>query len=262
MGGQDIDKRSGEGLPPRSVRRRPAAEPGKTVSPTATARAEVAATTSPRARRWGRGLAVGLACLGVLGLGVYFGLPALLAPRTPIKVDDSPPAVQERDQRVSEFQQKIDTARVSLGKDPKAAVQVEVSSAEANAYLQKTVSKMSKDGAVYATAAQVEFKPQAVTGDVNLMVAGKPVGVHLDLKPEVREQTIILTVVDAAVGGIPWPASLGPLGGAIKDSLPPGVTFDPSQKSFVIDPRKLPFDLKQLQLEAGKLIATIGDKGK
>ncbi len=214
-----------------------------------------------RVRR-GRGWLIALACLAVLGVVGYFGLPVLLAPRAQIKIDQSPSAVRDREEKVTEFQQKLDTARKSLNQDPKTAVQVQVSSAEANAYLQKTVGKMPKEGAVYATGAQVQFKSEAVAGDVSLMVAGKAVGVHLDLKPEVKNDSIVLTVVDAAVGGIPLPSSLGPLGGMIKESLPSGVTFDPTLKGFVIDPKKLPFDLQKLQLEAGKLTATVGEGGR
>ncbi|MHB0884585.1 MAG: ATP synthase subunit B family protein [Bacillota bacterium] len=211
--------------------------------------------------RRGRGWLIALACLAVLGLVGYFGLPMLLAPRAQIQIDQSPSAVRDREQQVTEFQEKLDTARQSLSQDPKAAVQVQVSNAEANAYLQKTVGKMPKEGTVYATGAAVQFKSEAVVGDVSLMVAGKPVGVHLDLKPEVKNDSIVLTVIDAAVGGIPLPSSLGPLGGVIKDSLPSGVTFDPTLKGFVIDPKKLPFNLQKLQLEAGKLTATVGKDG-
>lgn len=220
---------------------------------------------SPRPRRRarrGRSWLIALAAVAALGLAGYFGLPALLAPRAQIEIDQSPSAVRDRDEKVAEFQEKVETARKSLSQDPKAAVEVQVSNAEANAYLQKTVGKMPKEGTVYATAAQVEFEPEAVAGDVSLMVAGKPVGVHLDLKPEVKEDTIVLTVVDAAVGGIPLPSSLGPLGGVIKDSLPSGVSFDPTVRGFVIDPKKLPFDLQKLQLEAGSLTATVGETGR
>ncbi|HEY3314126.1 MAG TPA: hypothetical protein VGL40_02420 [Bacillota bacterium] len=237
--------------------RRPAAKPVKGIDaageepPTGGLRESRA-----RLKRWPW---VVLAALAVVFIGGYYGLTSLVAPRVELKVDQSPAAVEQRDKQVAEVKEKIEAAHKSVSQNPKVSVRVEMTNAEVNAYLAKAVGSAAQDGPVYPRAAQVDIKPEVVAGDVSLVVAGRPVGVHLDLKPEVGEGKVVLKVVDAAVGGIPLPTSLGPLAGAVRQSLPSGVTFDTTKSSFVIDPEKLPFDLKQLELEAGRMTATVGE---